>query len=84
MYASEHRAERPERVRTGAILVMAALVALVLAVLTNNLWFVGAAIVPVAAFVLREQSPERAATSTATTLAAAVSLILLGLGVAHA
>jgi len=38
----------------------------------------------VAAYVLREQSPELATKSTAAILAAAVSLILLGLGVAHA
>ncbi|GAA2490012.1 hypothetical protein [Winogradskya humida] len=78
------RARRAKRTRTGAILVMASLVAVLLAIFTSNLWLVGAAIVPVAAFVLREQSPELAAKSTATTLAAAVSLILLGLGIAHA
>ncbi|MFI5935615.1 hypothetical protein [Actinoplanes sp. NPDC051494] len=75
---------RPDRRRTGAILVLTALVALLLAVSTNSLWLVGAAIVPVAAYVLREQSPELAAKSTAATLAAAISLILLGLGIAHA
>ncbi|AGL14565.1 hypothetical protein [Actinoplanes sp. N902-109] len=75
--------EHLHRPITGAVLVMIAIALLVLAVVTASLWLVGAAIVPVAAFVLREQSPERAATSTATTLAAAVSLILLGLGIAH-
>ncbi|BCJ52249.1 hypothetical protein Asp14428_37240 [Actinoplanes sp. NBRC 14428] len=65
------------------ILIVTALAALLLAVTMNSLWLVGASVIPVAAYVLREQSPELAATSTAAILAAAASLILIGLGVAH-
>ena len=65
------------------ILLVAAIAALLVAVSTNSLWLVGASVVPGAAYVLREQSPERAARATAAILAAAVSLILIGLGVAH-
>ncbi|WP_067496124.1 hypothetical protein [Actinoplanes sp. TFC3] len=83
MSAIKHE-HRPQRPPTGAILVMAALGVIMLAVLTNSLWLVGAAIAPIAVYVLREQSPDRVAASTATTLAAAISLILLGLSVAHA
>ncbi len=63
---------------------MLAVGALLLAVATNSIWLTGAAIVPVAAYVLREQSPDGASRTTAATLAAGLSLILLGLGIAHA
>ncbi len=73
----------PQRHRARAFLVMAVMAALLLAVTVNVLWLVAAAVLPVAALVLQEGSPERSATSTAATLAAAVGLILIGLGVAH-
>ena len=57
--------------------------ALLLAVTANTLWLVAAAVVPVAALMLQESTPEQFTASTAATLAAAVGLILLGLGVAH-
>jgi hypothetical protein len=83
MDRTEHRDERPNPPRTRMILIAAAMLAFLLAVTMNSLWLVAAAVVPVAAYVLREQSPELAARSTAAILAAALSLILLGLGVAH-
>lgn len=77
------RSRRDSAAASPALLTIA-LVAVLLAVATGNLWLVGAALVPMAAFVLREQSPELAARSTAAALAAALSLILLGLGIVHA
>jgi hypothetical protein len=73
-----------DQAKTGPLLVTVALAAVLIAVTTGSLLFVGAALVPVAAFLLREQSPELASRATAATLAAGLSLILLGLGIAHA
>ncbi|WP_305789771.1 hypothetical protein [Symbioplanes lichenis] len=80
----EHPGEPSRRSGPEVTLIMLAGAALVLAVAASSLWLVGAAIVPAAALVLREQSPDGAARSTAATLAAGLSLILLGLGIAHA